>query len=95
MTQNTVMKKTPSKHKTVQPKNGASRPGSGQSTKNDKPIRQPRQVQDSNDEHIDQDFPGYPGPPSRERTIHNGSAGAFDATEHSHDDDDDGPDPDR
>ena len=30
----------------------------------------------------------------RGRTIHNGSAGAFDATEHSHDDDDEDQDSD-
>lgn len=52
------------------------------------PIRRAHEIQDSNDEHIDQDFPGYPHHPSQRRTIHNGSAGAFDATEHSHDEDD-------
>lgn len=55
------------------------------------PIRDSEEVQQNEDKHIDQDFPGYPHPPShisRGRTIHNGSAGAFDATEHSHDEDD-------
>ena len=55
------------------------------------PMRRDEEVQQNNDEHIDQDFPGYPHHPSRNahgRTIHNGSAGAFDATEHSHDEED-------
>ena len=44
-----------------------------------------------------EDFPGYPHHPSRTsqgRTIHNGSAGAFDATEHSHDEEDEDQDSD-
>lgn len=60
-------------------------------------MRHDEEVQQSNDEHIDQDFPGYPHHPSRKaqgRTIHNGSAGAFDATEHSHDEDDEDQDSD-
>jgi hypothetical protein len=45
------------------------------------PIDKKEEVQQSNDQHIDQDFPGYPHHPAKEKTIHNGSAGAFDATE--------------
>ncbi|MBS1660855.1 MAG: hypothetical protein JST68_07365 [Bacteroidetes bacterium] len=51
-----------------------------------RPIRDKKDVQKSNDEHIDQDFPGYPHHPAKEKTIHNGSAGAFDATERMEDD---------
>ncbi len=60
-----------------------------------KPIKKKEDVQKSNDEHIDQDYPGFPHPPAREKTIRNGSAGAFEATENTHrdeqdrDDDDD------
>lgn len=64
---------------------------------NSEPMRRDEEVQQNNDEHIDQDFPGYPHHPSRnakERTIHNGSAGAFDATEHSHDEEDEDQDSD-
>ena len=52
------------------------------------PIQKKEEVRQSNDEHIDQDFPGFPHHPSKEKTIHNGSAGAFDATEDTHDDKD-------
>lgn len=52
------------------------------------PIRKKKEVQQSNDEHIDQDYPGFPHHPSKEKTIHNGSAGAFDATEQTRDDED-------
>jgi len=52
------------------------------------PIDQKEEVQQSNDEHIDQDYPGFPHHPAKEKTIHNGSAGAFDATESMHDDED-------
>ncbi len=52
------------------------------------PIRRKAQVQQSNDEHIDQDYPGFPDPPSKEKTIRNGSAGAFEATEGARDDED-------
>ena len=61
------------------------------------PLRGSEEVQQNNDEHIDQDFPGYPHAPSQPaegRTIHNGSAGAFDGTEHSHDEEDDDQDSD-
>jgi hypothetical protein len=61
------------------------------------PMLRDEEVQENNDEHIDQDLPGYPHLPSRnaqDRTIHNGSAGAFDATEHSHDEEDDDQDSD-
>ena len=58
------------------------------------PIRHDEEVQQNNDEHIDQDFPGYPHHPSHGRTIHNGSAGSFDATEHSHDEEDEDQDSD-
>ena len=42
------------------------------------PIDSKEDVQQSNDEHIDQDFPGYPHHPSKEKVISNGSANAFD-----------------
>jgi hypothetical protein len=41
------------------------------------PIDRKEEVQQSNDERIDQDYPGYPHHPAREETIHNGSADAF------------------
>jgi hypothetical protein len=50
------------------------------------PMRNKDEVQRSNDQHIDQDFPGYPHHPSNESTIRNGSAGAFEATEGIRDD---------
>jgi hypothetical protein len=69
------MKKTPKKDK------------SGAGTKGvTHPIDHKEEVQQSNDEHIDQDYPGFPHHPAK--TIHNGSAGAFDATESIHDDED-------
>ena len=49
--------------------------------KDTQPIKKKEEVQQSNDERIDQDFPGYPHHPSKDKTIHNGSAGAFAATE--------------
>lgn len=68
---------------------------SGETAPNgDKPISKDHEVRDSNDEHIDQDFPNFPDHPSHRRTIHNGSAGAFDATEHSHDEEDEDQDSD-
>jgi len=33
------------------------------------PIDKKEEVQETKDQHIDQDFPGYPHPPSQERTI--------------------------
>lgn len=69
------MKKSASKQK-------GSRVGKGKvSTSGNAPITRKAQVQESNDEHIDQDYPGFPDPPSNEKTIRNGSAGAFKATE--------------
>jgi len=57
--------------------------------KDTKPIRKKEEVQQSNDEHIDQDFPGFPHAPSKKETIsHNGSANAFKGTEYSGEDDD-------
>ena len=54
-----------------------------------RPIRKKGEVQQSNDEHIDQDFPGFPHPPAgKEAIAHNGSANAFKGTEY---DGDDGP----
>ena len=53
-----------------------------------KPITNKEDVQRSNDEHIDQDFPGFPHPPAKENIIHNGSAGAFEGTENTLDDQD-------
>ena len=70
------MKNSPTKNKAAKP------------SKKDGVMKKDKEVRDSNDEHIDQDFPGFPDHPSDRRTIHNGSAGAFDATEHSHDEDD-------
>lgn len=58
------------------------------SSRSTHPIRKKKEVQESNDEHIDQDFPGYPNHPAKENTIHNGSAGAFDATEGGRDEED-------
>ena len=55
--------------------------------KNTRPIKKNEEVQQSNDERIDQDFPGFPHHPSKKETItHNGSAGAFDGTENPRDD---------
>lgn len=62
--------------------------GADQRSERGEPMRDSEEVQENNDEHIDQDFPGYPHHPSHGRSIHNGSAGAFDATEHSHDEED-------
>ncbi|MDP4247766.1 MAG: hypothetical protein Q8932_18145, partial [Bacteroidota bacterium] len=60
------------------------------------PIRRKSEVQESNDDRIDEDFPGYPHHPSKEKNInprkdqdkrsrdvdrHNGSANAFEGTE--------------
>jgi hypothetical protein len=52
------------------------------------PMDHAEEVQQSNDEHIDQDYPGFPHPPARTKTIHNGSAGAFEGTESVRDDGD-------
>ena len=52
------------------------------------PIQKKEDVQTSNDEHIDQDFPGFPHHPSKETTISNGSARAFEATENTREDQD-------
>jgi len=56
---------------------------------NTRPIRRKEDVQHSNDERIDEDFPGYPNPPSKppsDAPTHNGSANAFEATENPRDD---------
>lgn len=98
-----IMKKAASRDKNSRPArgNGAMdkrdarmNKGDGASAKGEKPIHKDREVQDSNDEHIDQDYPNFPDHPSHRRTIHNGSAGAFDATEHSHDEEDEDQDSD-
>ena len=82
-----VMKKSPVKHKPAAAKRAGGASGSGKTSRSGKgKAMREEDVQNSNDEHIDQDLPGYPHHPAR--TIHNGSAGAFDATEHSHDEDD-------
>ncbi|HTI90093.1 MAG TPA: hypothetical protein VL727_05860 [Puia sp.] len=65
-------------------KKDAPEPGKKDATH---PIDQKEEVQQSNDEHIDQDYPGFPHHPAKAKTIHNGSAGAFDATESVQDDD--------
>lgn len=49
--------------------------------KQTRPIEKKEDVQQSNDEHIDQDYPGFPHAPAKEKIIHNGSAGAFEGTE--------------
>ena len=41
--------------------------------KTNQPIQQKEQVQQSNDEHIDQDYPGFPHPPAKEQIIHPGT----------------------
>jgi hypothetical protein len=69
---------------------------SGTPGKSARPIEKKEEVQQSNDEHIDQDFPGFPHDPSKEKTISNGSGsgikngsgGAFEATEATRDDED-------
>jgi hypothetical protein len=71
------MKKTPKKDRSGVRPGGSTRP-----------IDHKEEVQQSNDEHIDQDYPGFPHHPANAKTIHNGSAGAFDATESIHDDGD-------
>jgi len=53
-----------------------------------RPIKKKEEVQQSNDEHIDQDFPGYPHHPSKENVISNGSANALERTEETLDDND-------
>lgn len=69
-----------------------------------RPIQKKEDVAGSNDDHIDQDFPGYPHHPASENIInpknrqdrviadtdkHNGSGGAFEATEQGGDEGDD------
>ena len=56
--------------------------------KKTRPIQKKEQVQESNDERIDQDFPGFPHLPSKKETISNGSANAFEGTEEARDDED-------
>lgn len=57
------------------------------SKKATKPIRKKREVEESNDERIDQDFPGFPHAPAKKETItHNGSANAFMGTEYGGED---------
>ena len=54
------------------------------SKKATRPIRKKKEVGQSNDERIDQDFPGFPHAPAKKETItHNGSANAFKGTEYS------------
>jgi len=77
------------KNSTTHKKHGRRRPAQPTSAKPNSPIGGGEAVQLSNDKHIDQDFPGFPHHPSREDEIHNGSAGAFDATEAVRDDEDD------
>ena len=43
--------------------------GGGKTQKKTDPIDKKEEVQQTKDEHIDQDFPGYPHSPSREKTI--------------------------
>ena len=52
------------------------------------PMRKKEDVQQSNDERIDQDFPGYPHHPSKDSDRHNGSANAFERTEDPAEDED-------
>lgn len=42
---------------------------SSASGKEAKPLQNKEEVQKNPDKHIDQDFPGYPHPPSQEKTI--------------------------
>lgn len=58
-------------------------------TKKTKPIKKQEEVQQSNDEHIDQDFPGYPHHPSKKNVISNGSANAFEHEENFYQEDSD------
>jgi hypothetical protein len=51
--------------------------------KKTRPIRKNGEVQESNDELIDQDFPGFPHHPSKKESI--GSANAFEETENNRD----------
>lgn len=44
-------------------------PGSDNGNAGTTPIENKQEVQQSNDEHIDQDFPGYPYHPSTEKEI--------------------------
>ncbi len=67
------MKKTTPNH----PASGTNHPAEGKT----QPIKNKEEIQQSNDEHIDQDYPGFPNPPAKEKTIKNGSAGAFQGTE--------------
>ena len=57
--------------------------------KNTGPIRKKEEVPQSNDERIDEDFPGFPHHPSKKETISNGSANAFEGTENVRDDEGD------
>lgn len=43
--------------------------GSGKTKKKTDPIDKKEEVQQTKDEHIDQDFPGYPHSPSQEKMI--------------------------
>jgi len=62
--------------------------------KANRPIRKKEEVRQSNDERIDQDFPGFPHPPAKKDTItHNGSANAFKGTEYSGEDEESKEDP--
>jgi hypothetical protein len=72
----------------VRQKTNPIRKKSGTVRQKTNPIRKKDQVQQSNDERIDQDFPGFPHHPSRKETISSGSANAFEGTEEMRDDDD-------
>lgn len=95
------MKKSPIKHKpAASGKGGVQNPTgdrAGGSARKSNPIRDGEEVRVDDKESGSQANRSGEDDPIKEekeardygRTIHNGSAGAFDATEHSHDEDDD------
>lgn len=54
------------------------------------PLRHKKQAQDNEDERIDEHFPVYPYHPPGDADLHNGSAHAFERTEESGYDPEDG-----
>jgi hypothetical protein len=72
------MKKKTVEHKTKKPTSAKGPKATGTT-----PIRQKKEVPESHDERIDEDFPGYPHHPAHDPDRHNGSAHAFERTEES------------
>ncbi len=79
-------------------------PGKKASGGQNNPMQKKEDLEGGNDGHIDEDFPGYPHHPGSEKIInpksrqdravadtdkHNGSGGAFEATEEGGDEGDD------